>query len=132
MNPLKSFVDIEDTKILRIGCTLEFGRVRIREDTLTSVEANEYYTLASEVVALKLRIAARPCDHGTSVHVYEDGQILAQRWRPNVKVQTILVLLREKCARYGLRTCCAKFRCIENRVVFSLRDVLRSLPSGYM
>lgn len=58
VDPFESLIDIENTEVLRLGGTLEFSGVGVRKDALTSVEADEDCTLASEIVSLELRVAA--------------------------------------------------------------------------
>lgn len=71
-NPLQCLVNIQDTKVLRLRACAELGRVWISPDALASVEADEDDTVASKVGTLVSRVAARACDHGTTVHPDEN------------------------------------------------------------
>jgi hypothetical protein len=71
VDPLQSLLNIEDTEVLRTVLA-QLSRVRVGEDALSGVEADEDNVLASKVVSLKLSVAAGTGDHSTAVHVYED------------------------------------------------------------
>ena len=71
VDPFQSFMDIKDTKILRTVLA-QLGRVRVGEDALSGVEADEDDILTSERVSLKLDIAAGTGNHSSAIHIDED------------------------------------------------------------
>lgn len=77
VNPLQSLLDIEDTKVLRTVLA-QLSRVRVGEDALSGVEADEDNILTGEIRSLELDITARTGDHSTAVHVHEDLLELAK------------------------------------------------------
>lgn len=96
-------------------------------DALSGVEVDVDDAVLGKVCALDLGVAGGSSDHGTAVHVHEDGKILSILGGPDVKVQAILILASEGIAT-SLRTGSSIGLGLERSV--RLGKILRSLPSA--
>jgi len=75
VDPVKSLLNIQNAEVLgvvRVGF-LQFGRVGRSIDAFSGIEVDVDNAVLGKVCALNLRVAGGSSDHGTAVHVHEDG-----------------------------------------------------------